>query len=337
MIFKALLKLSICFVFLLGIIFAGLGQALAAEYKLTLASIVPLESTMGLAAKEFKKNVEGRTRRAVSIELAFAGILGGDREIVEQCKLGMLDMVFSSDIGYSTVVKAVGFAAMPYLFETYEDADKLFFHGFIGEEFKKRLLKGGNIRLLSWGENDFRALTNNKRPIVEVKDLRGLKIRTPEFPMLISFFRNLGALPTPIPYPELFVALQQGTVDGQDNGVNATYYTRLYEVQKYYTFTNHLYSSVGIGVSEKKWAQLLPDLQKIIAQEAEKAGWYQIKLNHRQAQDFIKKMKDRGMQFSELSPEARVGFREAAVKVWNEFRPVYGEKLVDRIIAGRKK
>jgi TRAP-type C4-dicarboxylate transport system substrate-binding protein len=161
--------------------------------------------------------------------LAFAGVLGGDREIVEQCKLGMLDMVFSSDIGYSTVVKAVGFAAMPYLFETYEDADKLYFHGLIGEEFKKRLLKGGNIRLLSWGENDFRALTNNKRPILEVKDLHGLKIRTPEFPMLISFFRNLGALPTPIPYPELFIALQQGTVDGQDNGVKATYYTRLYE------------------------------------------------------------------------------------------------------------
>lgn len=155
--------------------------------------------------------------------------------------------------------------------------------------------------------------------------------------MLISFFRNLGALPTAIPYPELFVALQQGTVDRQDNGVNATYYTRLYEVQKYYTFTNHFYSSGGIGVNEKKWAQLPPDLQKIITQEAEKAGWYQIKLNHAEAQDFIKKMKNRGMQFSELSPEAKMGFRKAALKVWNEFRPVYGGQLVDRIIAGRKK
>lgn len=333
---KCNLKILVSCIALVFLISAYAIDSNAQKITLTLASTASLDRSIGVASKEFKKNVEDRTQNRVSIQLAFGGVYGGDREMVEQCQMGILNMVWTSDIGYSTVIKSVGFPAMPYLIESFEEVDKYYFNGFMGDEFKSRLLKGG-IRLVSWGENDFRALTNSKRPVKETKDLRGLKIRTPEFPLLMSFFRKLGAQVTPMAYTELFTALQQGTVDGQDNGVSGTYYMRLHEVQKYFTFTNHVYSATGIGISEKIWGSLPGDVQKIISEEAAKAGIHQIKLTREENGDLIKKMKDAGVQFNDLSSDAKKDFRQAAKQVWKEAESIYGSELVNKIIGELKK
>jgi len=298
-------------------------------YKITLAAAVSTTTAMYKAAEIFKSNVEEKTGKKVIVDLVFGGVLGGDREMVDALTVGDIQMAFATDIGYATCYPEIGYVNLPYLFPDYASVDKYYFNGFLGQKLKSQLQARG-IRLLGWAENDYRSLTSNKA-IKTIKDLKGLKIRTPEFPSLMAFFKELGANPTPMAFTELLTGLQQGTVDGQDNGPILTASSKFYEVQTHFTWTNHVYSGGGLGINEKFYQSLPKEYQAIIAEEGAIAGSNQIKWNRENVATCIKTMEAYGTKISELTPEMQEIFKTAATKVWEQFKDKYDAEAMDYI------
>ena len=317
----------------IGSLFLGslpAGQAFAADHEITLAATVTTSTAMYRSAEAFKEAVERRSDGRVAVELAFDGVFGGDRDVVELLQLGEVQMMWGTDIAYSIVIESLGFPNLPYLFPTYEAVDEHYFGGFIGDAYKDILLRNG-IRHLGWGENDYRHITTSRVAVTEVEDLAGLKLRVPQFPSLLSFFLKLGANPTPMAFTEIYTALQQKTIDGQDNGPILTASSRFYEVQDHFTSTSHVYSGAALTINEEFFEDLPADIQAIIAEEGEKAAAMQLRENRADVSAATERMKQAGIQFHELSPEARGRFLVVAKEVWQEFADQYDPELMARI------
>lgn len=298
-------------------------------YKILFASSGQTGTAMHESALEFKEAVETRTNGQVEVELAWGGVLGGDREMVDSQIRGDIDMVLTSDIGYATNIPEVGFANLPYLFPDFEAVDEYYFNGFIGERLDEVYLENG-LRRLGWSENEFRALTANK-PIETLDDLKGLKIRVPEFPSLLAFFKELGANPSPMAFTEVLTALQQGTMDAQDNGPTLTVSQKFYEVQDYFIFTNHVYSGAAITINEEFYSTLPEDIQQILIEEGERCGELSISLGRERIGEYVKTMEDFGVDVSELSDELQTEFKKAAMKIWDEFRGDFDPATMDKV------
>jgi len=191
---------------------------------------------------------------------------------------------------------------------------------------------------LSHGENDFRGLTNSKRPINSGADFQGLKLRVPEVPIYIAFYRNLGALPTPMAITEVPTALQQGTVDGQDNGAIITYDFGLHQFQKYMTKANQIYSGSQLLINQKKFNSLTEKQQQIISDAAKKAARLQVELNRAKVNEYYKKISDSGVSVAEATPQLVADMKVAAKKVWTSPDTVkaFGKDVIDRIVKEAK-
>lgn len=300
-------------------------------YKIVYAATVSTETAAYAAAVTLKKNVESRTNGAVTIDLQFGGTLGGDAEVVDSMSLGTVQMGYITDIGYSTCFPELAFVNLPYMFPDYDNVDEHYFNGFLGEKFSERMLANG-LRVLGWGENDYRSLTCNK-PVNSKADLAGMKIRTPELDTLVAFFQKLGANPTPMAYSELLTALQQRTVDGQDNGPILTVDGGFFEVQKYFYMTNHVYSGAAISMNEEYFQTLPEEYQIIITEEAKTAGMTQIRENRANVEGAVKKMQDSGMNVvSDLPAALKDDFKTTAHFVWEEYGGQYDTEAMDYIL-----
>jgi len=213
---------------------------LAAEYTIKVGTITAESHPDCILMNEvFKKYVEEQSEGRIKVELYPNAQLGGDREMAEAVQVGILQIALPVVSVTSSFEKSFNVVEMPYLFTTRESAFKAL-DGDLGQELDRRLLKTGMMNL-GYYENGFRHITNNKGPIHSPADLKGVKIRTMEVPPHITFFKKLGANPTPMSFGELYTALQQGTVDAQENPLAIINESRLYEVQKYISLTGHVF------------------------------------------------------------------------------------------------
>lgn len=298
---------------------------------LRMASTATPEHSYTPAAEAMVERVAERTDGKLKLELAFGGVLGSEKEMTEQVQRGEVDMGWLSDIGMASVVPEIGFVNLPYMFPSYDEVDEHYFDGFMGEEVEKRL-GAADIEVLGWVENDYRALTTGGKKVTSVSDLKGMKLRVPELPMFTDFFKALGANPTPIAVTELLTALQQGTVDGQDNGIILTYSFGFYEAQKTFTDTRHSYSGGAIVAGEQTWADLPEEYRTILEEEAARAGEEQREANRAQVDEFKKKLVDAGIQFVELSDEDRAEFVEIGRGLWDTYTEKYGADFMKRVV-----
>ena len=285
-----------------------------------------------VVAKTFKQEVESKTNGAVKVTYHGGGVMGGERQMVEAVVRGDLDMAWTSDIGVAAVFPELGFVNLPYLFKNYAEVDAKYRNGWIGQYVIKHL-DGKGIKVLANGENDYRGLTNSKRPITKGDDLKGLKLRVPEVPMYIDFYKALGVLPTPMAVTELTTALQQGTVDGQDNGAIVTYDLGMHTFQKYATKANQIYSGMQMCLSKKTWDKLTPEQQKIVMDAAGKASDEQVRLNRENVAKSYAAMAKAGVQVIEATPQLVSDLKAASVKVWNDpkWEKAYTKEVMDRI------
>lgn len=345
---KGVIDVGICllvFLIILAMILAGCGNSAkkdnneSQEVKkdstvivLNMGASSTPEHSRYKAAEMFVKEVKEASNGTLEPRMHFGGVLGSETQMAQSVQAGTLEMGWISDIGLSTVVPEIGFVNLPYLFPSYEDVDKHYFNGWMGEIVEQRLEEKG-FKFLAFLENDYRWLSNSKRPILKPEDIKGLKIRTVEKPMFINFFKALGALPTPMGINEVSTALQQGTIDGQDNGAILTYAYGFAQFQKYLTKTNHSYSGGAIVINKALWESLSPEQQKIIQDAATKAADWQIEKNRQDVSEYIEKMKELGMEISDITPELDTKFREIASQLWNdpENKKLYGEDVINRI------
>jgi tripartite ATP-independent transporter DctP family solute receptor len=244
-------------------------QALAAV-ELKLGHFSAESAPNGVAALQFKTNVEKRTNGEVKINVFANNALGSPPEVLEQVILGAVDMSLS---GQDQLAKHLPFydtISTPFAFKDYATADKI-----IDGDFKTwadpELAKKGLVHLSDW-EWGFRQLTNSKKPILAPADLKGMKIRTPPAFAYQAFVEAAGGNAVTIAFPELVMAMKQGVVDGQENPIGTIYSLKLYETQKYMTILNYTYSSMVHVVNKNSWAKLTPAQQKIVQEESANAA-----------------------------------------------------------------
>lgn len=212
------------------------------------------DSHYGTAANVFGEELAKRMNGRYKLQNFPSSALGGEREMVEAVQLGSQDMVITSTGPVGNFVPDTRVFDIPFLFRDYEHARKVL-DGPIGQEVLTRF-PGKGLVALSWLENGFRHLTNNKQPITGPENLRGMKIRTMENKVHMEAFKTLGALPTPMAMNELFTSLQQGTVDGQENPIPVILSNKLYTVQKHLTLDGHVYSPALLLISPTVWAKV---------------------------------------------------------------------------------
>lgn len=314
---------------------AGTGLSLALSLSAAHAQTVlkfghtnPEAHEFGHAAKTFKKELEAATNGRYRVEIFPNSQLGGEREMVESVQLGTLDLVLSTTGPLSNFVPEVGVTDIPFIFRDAGHARSVF-DGPIGEELLKKFRAKGLVAL-AWADQGFRHLSNNKQPVNGPEDMEGLKIRTMENPVHIEAFKTLGALASPLSWPEVIPALQQGVVDGAEIPVTAMQSLKWWQLQKYVTLTGHVFSSTLIIVSPKVYNSLSDEDKEAFRQAAIKASAAQRQyVDEKQAQA-LAQLKAEGMEIVEsIDTEA---FQKALEPAYATFAKKYGRDKIDRIL-----
>nr|WP_242057420.1 TRAP transporter substrate-binding protein [Pseudalkalibacillus hwajinpoensis] len=278
---------------------------------------------------KFKEIVEEKTDGAITVETYHSGQLGDDRSMTEALQLGTQEVTVPSTAPLANFVPEFSVFDIPFLFPNEEVADTVL-DGEVGQELLQKL-ESQNLVGLSYWENGFRDLTNSKRAVATMEDFDGLKIRTMENDLHLDAFKALGANPTPMAFTELFTALQQGTVDGQENPYATIYLQKFYEVQNHVSNTHHIYSPFVFLMSKSFYDGLTEDQQKIMKEAAVEAGKYERKLNREANDKYLQSLQDEGMEYTEITPEAREEMVKAVAPVIDEYKGQIGEETVDKV------
>lgn len=304
------------------------GAAFAdAEYTIKVGYIGSESHPTMQAMKTFGDNVAKGSEGKIKVELYPNAQLGGDRELCEGVQMGTIQMAIPSTSALAGFDKRIQVLDLPYLFTTREAAFEAV-DGELGMKLNELLAKKG-FYVLGYLENGFRHVTNSKQPITKPEDLKGLKIRTMENPMHLAFFKELGANPTPMSWGELYTALQQGTVDAQENPYAMIDDGKFYEVQKYVSETGHVFS-YEILIANKKFMEKLPDdLRALVIDEAQKAIATQRAAMKTEEANFKAKVIKGGLTANELTPEQKKPFVEKTKVVYGQFEGELGKEIMD--------
>ena len=275
-------------------------------------------SLFELTANYFEKIVEERTNGKVDIRIFGASQLGKDKEMMQAVRLGNQEMCTPSTV-VTAVVPILGFQELPFLFKDRVQVEKAL-TGPVGDKANEYLGEKGYINLAFW-ENGFRHITNNVRPIVVPDDLKGIKLRTPNSPARLKLFQALGANPASMSFQEVFSALQQGVIDGQENPMAQIMSAKFYEVQKYLSLSNHVYTPAYALIGKKFFENLPQDVQTVLKAAAEDAGKFARKTGA-EMDDSLMKEAAKNMEINEIDRDA---FVAASQGLYDEYPKEFGE------------
>ncbi|WP_347551298.1 TRAP transporter substrate-binding protein [Pseudalkalibacillus hwajinpoensis] len=302
---------------------AASGEAKTLQVGITLAE----DSHYYKGLEHFAELVDEKSEGELAIEIFPNGSLGGERDMVESLQVGSLDMVLTSTGPLGGFAPEINVVDLPFLFENREHAYKVL-DGEVGQDLLAGL-EDQSLKGLAWWENGFRHITNSKLPIEKPEDLNGLKIRTMENNVHMDSFKALGADPTPMSFTELFTALQQGVVDGQENPVPIISTSRFYEVQDYLTLTGHFYSPAALLVSSQVFDGLTEDQQKALQEAAVEGAEYEREIVAEMEEEMIADLKEQGMQIVE--DVDKKAFQEATKSVYDQYSDQVGADLIKQI------
>jgi len=271
------------------------------------------QSNQGRAVKYFAEQVEKASGGKMKVRAIGAAALGPDVQMQQALIGGAQEMMVGSTATLVGITKEMALWDTPFLFSNAKEADAIL-DGPIGQKVMDKLQDKGLVGLVYW-ENGFRNLTNNKRPVTKLEDLEGIKLRVMQNNVYLESFKMLGANAIPLPFSELFSALETKTVDGQENPFNTILSSKFYEVQKYVSVTNHVYSPWILLVSRKWWDQLSKDEQKILRDAALASRDFERKDTREEAARALSDLKAKGMQVNELSPAETARMREKLTRV----------------------
>jgi TRAP-type transport system periplasmic protein len=309
----------------------ALGMALSssawAQTTMRMSISAAQNSHQGVGIDAFAKVVEQGTNGRIKIQNFYSGALGGERESIEAVQLGTQELTLTSTGPVPNFVPETKILDIPFLFRDKAHAHAVL-DGPIGDELLTKFDAKG-FKALIWAENGVRHMTNNKRAVNVPEDLKGLKMRTMENPIHIAAYKAFGIVPTPMAFPEVFTALQQGTVDAQENPLSVILFAKFSQVQKHLTLTGHVYSPAVILMNKGTWDKLSAG-DKAVFMDAAKAA---VKANRaRVAEDDAKgvaELRSQGMQIVENPDKSK--FIAALAPVNAEFEKQFGKAAIDKI------
>jgi tripartite ATP-independent transporter DctP family solute receptor len=271
------------------------------------------------ASLKFAELVAQKTNGRIKVEVGGSAQFGDDVESLTNLRLGTLAFSANSQGSSSGVVPQFSVVGLPFLFRDLNHAYKVI-DGPVGQQLNE-LAKAKGLVVLAFWDNGIRHTTNSKRPITKPEDLAGIKIRTPPDPITIEIFTALGANPTPLAFSELYIALQQGVVDGQENPLMNIYSSKLHEVQKYVSLTGHKYETTPLLASKMIWDTLSKDDQKAIQEAAIEAGKLNRQLSMNSDAELRKKMTAAGIQFNEVDKAPFIAKTKPVYDKWSKQYP----------------
>jgi tripartite ATP-independent transporter DctP family solute receptor len=282
-------------------------------------------SNQGRATKVFAEQVEKASGGKMKVRAIGAAALGSDVQMQQALIGGAQEMMVGSTATLVGITKEMALWDTPFLFGNAKEAD-LLLDGPIGDKIRNKLQEKGLVGLVYW-ENGFRNLTNSKRPVVKMEDLDGVKLRVMQNNVFLDSFKTLGANAVPMAFSELFSALETKTVDGQENPYNTILSSKFYEVQKYLTVTNHVYSPWIVLVSKKWWDQLSQSEQKVLMDAAKASRDFERKDTRDEAAKAVADLKAKGMLVNELAPGEDARMRNKLTKVYAQIGADVGMDL----------
>jgi TRAP-type transport system periplasmic protein len=306
----------------------ALSSSAFAQQSMKISISIAQNSHQGIAIDTFAKEVEKRTSGRIKIQPFYSGSLGGERESIEAVQLGTQELTFTSTGPVPNFVPETRILDIPFLFRDKAHAHAVL-DGPIGQELLTKFDAKG-MKALAWGENGVRHMTNNKRAVNTPEDLKGLKMRTMENPVHIAAYKGFGIITTPMAFPEVFTALQQGTVDGQENPLSVIMAAKFDQVQKYLALTGHVYSPAVLLMNKGAFDKLSAADKQIFMDAAKEA----VKANRaRVAEDDAKgvtELRSKGMQVVEVD---KAKFVSALTTVNADFEKQFGKANIDKIRA----
>lgn len=273
--------------------------------------------------KSFKEEFEARTDGRYDIQIFPNAVLGDDLNATEQLRANMLEAVVTSPSPLGGIVPELMAFDLPYIFKSEEEADQVLSGPFAA--YLDKCMEEKGLINLAWYEDGFRHLTNSKLPVTSPDDLKGLKIRTMENPIHLAAWKALGANPTPMAYSDVFTALQQKVIDGQENPFPTIYDGKFYEVQDYCTTTGHVYSPMIFLYSGGLFEKLPEEDQQILKECAKATEGLNRELNRKAAEENRAFMEEQGMEIIDLTMEQKQVFQDMLTPVWSEFTDIFGE------------
>jgi TRAP-type transport system periplasmic protein len=285
-----------------------------AQTKLTLGHGAAVGNPRHEAAVAFANAVKQKSGGKIEVQVAPSAQLGDDAQMITALRSGTLDMSANSQGAAAAVVPEMGAFGMPFLFKSPAQAFKLL-DGPLGKELADLSAQKGLVVLGYW-DNGIRQVSNSKKPILSPADMKGLKIRTPPDAVTIDIMTALGAETQQIKFAELYVALQQGVVDGQENPLVNIYASKLYEVQKFISLTGHKFEMNPLLVSKRTWDKLSAADQKILQEAAVEATALQRKLSRDEEAKLADELKAKGVRVDAVDTAPFVKATESVVAKW---------------------
>ena len=272
--------------------------ASAQPVKLTLAHGTALDNPRHTAALKFAEVVKAKSAGRIEVSVAGAAQLGDDAAMVTALRTGALDMSANSQGAVANVVPEYAAFGMPFLFSSQAHAWKVM-DGPAGKDLAEKSAEKGLVVLGYW-DNGIRQMSNSKRPLLKPEDLKGLKMRTPPDAVTVDIMQSVGAEAQQIKFSELYVALQQGVVDGQENPLVNIWAGKLHEVQKYISLTGHKYEMTPFLIGKRSWDKLSEADKKVIQEAAVEATALQRKLAQESDEKMFAELKAKGVQIDKV-------------------------------------
>ncbi|MCC2610521.1 TRAP transporter substrate-binding protein [Neorhizobium sp. Rsf11] len=308
------------------LLFTGTASAEIRSHTLKFAAANSKGHPQVTGMEKFAEIVKEKSGGKIEVKLFPGGVLGGDVQTVSALQGGVVEMLVLNAGILASNVKDFGAVDLPFLFNSGEEADKVM-DGPFGKSLIDKLPPAGLVGLAYW-ELGFRNLTNNRHAVAKLEDIKGLKIRTLQSPIPIELFNSLDANAVPLPYTELYTALETGTVDGQENPFANILNAKFYEVQKYLTVTRHQYNPQIVLVSKKFWDGLNDEEKAVLQSAAVEARDFQRKVSREADAKALDEIKATGMQVTELSPEETQKLRDAVKPLIDKFSADIGADSV---------
>lgn len=290
----------------------------------------PLDSDQGALAKRFKELVEGYSGGEMQVQLFPGGALGAETEMLQNARMGSLDFALVGIGNVTPFAKELGALTMPYMIENTSDAVKLT-TGHLGNKWNEIANKAG-LHIVSWTYSNFRFLTNSVRPVTKLDEIRGMKVRVPQNKIMLATYEAWGASPIAMAWPEVFTALQQGVIDGQDNPYIVNYTMKFHEVQKHVTEVHYNYSLQPLVTGVRSFAKYSDEERRMIERAGLEAQLYSLMFQLQEADKAKQGMIRGGVEVHALQDEDQ-WIQIAKSKVWPQFYDeVGGKDFVDSVM-----
>jgi tripartite ATP-independent transporter DctP family solute receptor len=281
---------------------------------------------VSLGTKKFAEALAARSAGKMKVQEYPASQLGSDMQQQSALQGGIQQMSAPASTSLAGIIKEFGLLDFPFTVSNFEQADALL-DGPLGQALQAKLPERGLVALGFW-DLGFRNVTNSKHPIAKPEDLAGLKIRVIPNPVFIETFQAFKANPVPMPFAEVYGAMESKAIDGHENPYAVILSNKFYEVQKYFSGTNHVYGANIVLVSKKFWDQLTPEEQTWMKQAADEARAYQRRVSREAAGKAIAELQAKGMQFNEVSAAELARMRQVAQPVTQKFAATYNPEIV---------